>query len=1006
MKFQFEANLQYQRDAIDAVLGLFRGQEICRTQFTVTKSGAGGQNLFGFERDDIGVGNRLMLLPERMHENLRDVQLRNGLRQSENLESSDFTVEMETGTGKTYVYLRTIFELNRDFGFTKFIIVVPSVAIREGVATSLRVTAEHFRALYGGVTLESFTYDSSNLGQLRNFATSSRIQVMVVTVGAINKKDTNNIYGKGANEETGGARPIDLIRATQPILIVDEPQKVDGGLSGAGREALQAMNPLCTLRYSATHADKHHMVFRFDAVDAYRGRWVKQIEVAAATIEDAHNKPYVRLLGTSNKRGVISAQLDLDVATATGVTRRTKSVSDGDDLEQTTGRAVYANCRVGEIRAAKTASSVEIRVPGGQKFLNVGEAYGDVDALAVQRQMIRRTIKEHLDKELRLRPRGIKVLSLFFIDQVDKYRVFAADGVESKGIYAQIFEEEYERLARHPDYRTLFEGVDHRHVAADVHGGYFSIDRKKVGSKTVEVLRDSKEGAKTDDDTYRLIMRDKERLLSLETPLKFIFSHSALREGWDNPNVFQICTLRDVRTEVERRQTIGRGLRLCVDQSGQRVPGFDVNTLTVIANESYEEFAAKLQHEMEADTGIRFGFVEEHEFARIVVTHADGTTACLGLEDSKAIRNYLRAQGFVDDNGKVQDALRKALRDETLVVPEAFAAHIKPIRDILLRISGRLEVKDADKRQRVQARQANLHSEDFKALWARIRHKTSYRVQFDNAKLIEDCAHAIERAPAIPKARLQWRKAGIVIDKGGVDAKEREGSATVVLDETDIELPDILSVLQDATHLTRKSILEILLASERLDDFKRNPQAFIELASATINQCKRHALVDGIKYHRLGDSEYYAQELFESEELMAYMGSFVETTRSVYEQVVCDSDVERRFVDEIEKNEAIKVYAKLPRWFTVPTPLGDYNPDWAIVVKTDEGDRLYFVVETKGSLLIDALRKTEHGKIECAKAHFDALRVQESPPIYMPATQLEEVLDCARTIDGTRRNSR
>jgi len=989
MKLHFEPNLDYQLQAIEAVCDLFRGQEICRTEFTVTKSAVGGAFLPGME-SDLGVGNRLTLLDDELLANLQAVQLRNGLAPSTTLASGDFTIEMETGTGKTYVYLRTIFELNKRYGFTKFVIVVPSIAIKEGVYKTLKITEEHFKSLYAGVSFDFFIYDSAKLGQVRNFATSPQIQIMVVTVGAINKKDVNNLYKD--SEKTGGEKPIDLIKATRPIIIVDEPQSVDGGLAGRGKEALDTMNPLCTLRYSATHVDKHHMVYRLDAVDAYERRLVKQIEVASATVEDAHNKPYVRLLSVSNKRGVISAKVELDVETASGVRRREVTVQDGDNLEQTTGRAVYADCRVGEIRVARGDEFMELRVPGGEQYLRPGQAYGDVDALAMQREMIRRTIKEHLDKEKRLRPQGIKVLSLFFIDEVAKYRRYDADGNSVKGDYARIFEEEYRRLANHPDYRTLFEEVDLSRAAEEVHGGYFSIDKRKIGTKTVEILKDTKGDSKADDDTYNLIMKDKEKLLSFETPLKFIFSHSALREGWDNPNVFQICALRNIQTERERRQTIGRGLRLCVNQEGQRLRGFEVNTLTVVATESYEQFAENLQKEIEAETGIRFGIVEPHQFAAVTVVASDGSTTPLGIEQSHALWEHLKAQGYIDGKGKVQDALHVALKDGTINLPESVAAQAGQIGEILRKLAGRLDIKNADERRQVRPRQAILDSPEFTALWDRIKHKTTYRVQFDNKKLIESCIEALRDAPAIPKTRLQWRKADIAIGKAGVEATEREGAQTVVLEEADIELPDLLTVLQDQTQLTRRTLHRVLTGSGRLDDFKRNPQAFIELAGEAINRCKRLAIVDGIKYQRLGDEYYYAQELFEQEELTGYLKNMLDVTKSVYEQVVYESDTERHFADQLEKNDAIKVYAKLPGWFKVPTPLGAYNPDWAVLVEKDGAERLYLVVETKSGLFTDDLRGKEGAKIECGKAHFKALEVGESPARYVVARKVGELL--------------
>ena len=989
MKLHFEPDLDYQLQAIESVCDLFRGQEICRTEFTVTRDAADAQMRMGFAQNDLGVGNRLTLLDDELLKNLNDIQIRNGLAPAEALASGDFTVEMETGTGKTYVYLRTIFELNRRFGFTKFVIVVPSIAIKEGVYKSLQITEDHFKGLYAGVPCDYFLYDSGKLGQVRNFATSAQIQIMVVTVGAINKKDVNNLYKD--SEKTGGEKPIDLIKATRPIVIVDEPQSVDGGLKGAGKSALEAMNPLCTLRYSATHADKHHMVYRLDAVDAYERRLVKQIEVAAATVEDAHNKPYVRLVSVSNKRGSISAKVELGVQTATGVQRREVTVQDGDDLEQTTKRAVYADCRVGEIRVAKGDEFMELRVPGGEQYLRPGQAWGDVDALAVQREMIRRTIKEHLDKEMRLRPQGIKVLSLFFIDEVARYRQYDADGNSVKGDYARIFEEEYRRFANHPDYRTLFAEVDLSHAAEEVHDGYFSIDKKS--KHVVDTYEGNQGGREAAEQAYNLIMKEKEKLLAFETPLKFIFSHSALREGWDNPNVFQICTLRDIQSERERRQTIGRGLRLCVNQDGERLRGFEVNTLTVVATESYEQFAENLQKEIEEETGIRFGIVETHQFAAVTVTAEDGTTAPLGVKQSKALWDHLKEQGYIDAKGKVQDTLRAALKTGEVKLPESFAPQSGQITQILRKLAGRLEIKNADERRQVRPRQAVLQSPEFKALWDRIKHKTTYRVEFDNEKLVESCIKALRDAPALPKTRLQWRKADLAIGKAGVEATERGGAQTVVLDEADIELPDLLTQLQDRTQLTRRTLHRVVTASGRLDDFKRNPQAFIELAAEAINRRKRLAVVDGIKYQRLGEEQYYAQELFEQEELTGYLKNMLaDTTKCVYEQVVYDSGTEADFADGLEKNDAIKVYAKLPGWFKVPTPLGTYNPDWAVLVERGGSERLYLVVETKSSLFTDDLRDKEGAKIECGKAHFKALEVREAPARYVVARSVDDIL--------------
>jgi type III restriction enzyme len=732
------------------------------------------------------------------------------------------------------------------------------------------------------------------------------------------------------------------------------------------------------------------MVFRLDAVDAYERRLVKQIEVASAGIEGGHNKPYVRLVSVSNKRGVITAKVELDMQTPTGVRRQEVTVQDGDNLEQTTRRAVYENCRVAEIRVAKGKEFLELRVPGGEHFLKIGQAFGDLEPLAIQREMIRRTIKEHLDKELRLAHLGIKVLSLFFIDSVEKYRKYE-DGNAIKGDYALIFEEEYRRLAKHPDYRSLFKEVDVTSAAEDVHNGYFSIDKKICTPFETHELHKSASRETIETDTYSLIMKDKEKLLGFETPLKFIFSHSALKEGWDNPNVFQICVLREMGSERERRQTIGRGLRLCVNQKGERIRGFDVNTLTVIATEGYEQFAENLQKEIEADTGIRFGIVEEHQFAAISVKGADGERKSLGFDQSKALWTHLKQSGYLDARGKVQDSLKKALADEKLVLPTEFQEHAQQVKHILRKLAGKLEIKNADERKQVRTRQAVLHSEEFRTLWNRIKHKTTYRVQFDNDKLIETCISAIKKAPPITKTRLQWRKADLAIGRAGVEANETSASAPIVLEENDIELPDLLTDLQDKTQLTRKSIARILTESERLDDFKRNPQQFIELAAEAIQRAKRLAVVDGIKYQRLGDEEYYAQELFETEELTGYLKNMLTATKSVHEHVIYQQNTEAAFAQELEKNEAIKVYAKLPGWFKVPTPLGTYNPDWAVLVEKDGAERLFFVVETKSSLFDDDLRDRENAKIKCGKAHFKALETGPNPAKFIQATKLNNL---------------
>jgi len=1005
MKLHFEADLDYQHDAIEAVADLFRGQEIHRTEFTVTRRpladragqpaldlGAflGPQAELGLVESELGIGNRLSLLDDEIVANLNAIQMRNGLAPSSSLASGDFTVEMETGTGKTYVYLRTVFELNKRYGFTKFVVVVPSVAIKEGVYKTLQITEEHFKGLYSGQPFDYFIYDSSKLGQVRNFATSPNIQIMVVTVGAINKKEVNNLYKD--QEKTAGEKPIDLIRATNPILIVDEPQSVDGGLSGAGKDALDAMNPLCVLRYSATHIDKHHMVFRLDSVDAYERKLVKQIEVASMLVQDAHNKAYVRFISASNARGRITARVEIDVQDGRQVRRKEVTVEDGDDLQELTKRAVYAECRIGEIKAARAAQFLELKRPGGEEFLQPGQAVGDVDADGVKRQMIQRTILEHLTKELRLKPLGVKVLSLFFIDEVRHYRAYDANGNATKGKYALMFEEEYRRAIKRPEFTSLFKEVDLTTEAEDVHDGYFSIDKANHWSDTGESNQTGRDNA---ERAYSLIMRDKEKLLGFETKLKFIFSHSALKEGWDNPNVFQICALREMGTDRQRRQTIGRGLRLCVNQKGERLRGFEINTLTVIATESYEAFAENLQKEIEEETGIKFGVLEYHQFANIPVTQADGSIGRLGMAESQAIFDFLGAQGFVDKKGKVGDTLRAALKDGTLTLPPALAVHLPAVQQVLRKVAGKLDIKNADDRIPVLARQAVLDGVEFRALWDRIKHKTTYRVEFDNEKLIAECIKAIAEGPAVSRARVRIRKANISIGKGGVEAHEKDKDTTTILtvDEGDIVLPDVLTDLQDRTQLTRRSLVRILIKSGRLKDFKRNPQSFIEMAGEVINRAKRLALVDGVKYHRIGDESFYAQALFQQEELTGYLrNTLADSGKGIFDYVIYDSAVERDFAEQLQKNTAVKVYAKLPTWFEIRTPLGGYRPDWAVLVEEGGAERLYFVVETKSSLFLDDLRDQERAKIECGAAHFKALAIGPNPAKYIKARNIDDLM--------------
>ena len=981
MKFKFNSNLDYQTEATASIVDIFKGQEIGQSNFTVSPLQGSEAPLFeqaGIQLDSLGVGNRLRLLDEDIIKNVRVVQLRNGLAPTEKLTGMDFTVEMETGTGKTYVYLRSVFELNQKYGFTKFVIVVPSVAIKEGVYSQLKDTEEHFRGLYDNTRYDYFVYDSQKLGQVRNFATSEYIQIMVINIDAFRKSfDDPEKEGKAniihrPHDRMTGSKPIEFIQSTNPVVIIDEPQSVD--TTPKSQAAIRSLNPLCTLRYSATHVDKHNMMYKLDAVDAFEQKLVKQIEVASITIQDSHNKPFIRLVSVSNRQNRFTAKVEVDMRMRNGnVQRKTKTIKPGDDLEEVTKRDVYEGFIVDNIYCEK--GNEYISFTSRDEVIRLGDAIGGAADMEQKRLQIRKTIDRHLDKELQLRPQGIKVLSLFFIDKVANYRSYDEDGDQVGGPYAQMFEEEYKKAIKEPKYNILFEGLDHDTAAENVHDGYFAIDKKKVKGKTVEMYKESRgEGkAAADESAYQLIMKDKKRLLDLKTPLKFIFSHSALREGWDNPNVFQICTLNETASTIKKRQEIGRGLRIAVNQDGDRVFGFDVNTLTVMANEAYEEFAQKLQEEIEEDEGILFGVVERHQFARVVTDAEGDEIKYLGTEKSAELVEHLEEEGYIDGCGKIQDSLRVDLAKGELDLPDEFKPQEDQIERLLRKVAGKLNVRNAEKAKRVKLNKQVMLDERFKELWGRIKHKTTFRVSFNPEELIRKCARKIKRDLFVSEAKFVFRTGTLALDRAGVEAEDGT-ERTFTYDARDFAIPDIVTYLQNETQLTRRTIVEILRQSGKLSLFGRNPQKFMEQATAFIKDELQLLLVDGIKYQKIGDEEVWAQELFESEELMGYLDqNMLESAKSVYEHVVYDSDIEEQFARAFEKAEEVKVYAKLPGWFKIETPLGSYNPDWAVVTEMDGQDRLYFVVETKGSLLTGDLRAKEQAKIDCGREHFTAL---------------------------------
>lgn len=979
MKIKFEEDLAYQLEAINSITDIFSGQNSNKTLFTVERKS--GTLNFGTVENELGIGNGLLLFPEEILENLNNIQLRNGLPKTKTLKKDNynFSVEMETGTGKTYVYLRTIMELNKKYGFTKFIIVVPSIAIKEGVYKTLEITKEHFKSLYDNVPYDYFIYDSKKMDMIRNFAVNDTIQIMVITIDAFNK-DSNIINQE--RDQANGYRPIDYIRQCNPIVIIDEPQNME---TDTAKKAISQLNPLCTLRYSATHKDRYNPVFKLDSIDAYEKQLVKQIEVATVGVTRNANTEYIKLTNVKASKSGISAKLELDVKSGNSVKRKEVTIKLGDYLNEKTKRSIYDGYIVNEITYVEEDQSKSF-VDLGKVKLTLGQVNGGENPDVIKRLQIRKTIQEHFDKQKRLKNRGIKVLSLFFIDKVANYRTYDTEtGEVQKGKYALMFEEEYNKLLELPEYQEMGElSVPFHQRASLAHDGYFSADKKKSKSgKEYFEEKDTKGNTNADNDTFNKIMRDKEKLLSFDEPLSFIFSHSALKEGWDNPNVFQICTLNETTSEMKKRQEIGRGLRIAVNQKGERVRGFDVNILTVMANESYEQFVDSLQKEMEDDEKIKFGRIESCIFANIVEKIENGEERYLGHENSEKLHKFLIEKEYIDEEGNAKDKLKADLKDNRLIIPQEFE-YIRPAIEKKLKSSaGKLIIKNADNKKKITVNKEVLLNKNFSELWEKIKYKTTYKVKFDSNKLIEKCAKVMHDSLSIKDEKYIFTKKRLELTHGGIEEGFSTSEDSRIDFQVKYKLPDIITYLQNETNLTRKSIVEILVKSNTLEDFKKNPQLYLEEAINIIRRTMKSFIVDGIKYEKIGSGEFYSQDLFETEDLFGYLkdelnkeGDMVASTKSPYESLVLDSDIERNFALELEKNKNVKVYAKLPSWFKIPTPLGNYNPDWAVLIKTGEAndeEKLYFVVETKGSIFEEERREVENLKIKCGKKHFETV---------------------------------
>ncbi|ASK79125.1 type III restriction endonuclease subunit R [Paraphotobacterium marinum] len=1021
MKIHFNPNLNHQKDAVNSVIGIFKGQGTYQSNFSVTKT----SQLDLFKKNDgVGVGNEIKLLNEELYENTRKIQLINGLPQTKNqggkLSSRDFTIEMETGTGKTYVYLRSVFELNKHYGFTKFIVVVPSIAIKEGVYKTLQITEEHFKNEYKNVQYDYFVYDSSKREEVRNFATNDYIQIMVINIDAFSKSFSDPKKENKANlihrsdDRLNGMKPIEFIQQTNPIILIDEPQSVSSTQNR--RKAIESLNPLCTFSYSATLPKNHNLLYKLDSIDAYEQKLVKQIEVASINVKDNYNQAYIKLLSVNNKKSPITARIEIDAQTKTGKLQpnTTLNVKSGSDLfELSGGRSVYEGYIINEIYCEEDNEYIDFT--SRDEEIELGQSIGKVDDDIYKRLQISKTIEEHFEKELKfyklittnlnkvdhpkvLKKKGIKVLSLFFIDKVANYRSYSKCGKPVKGKYALWFEEEFIKLASKRRYQDIFPDLWYENregkliidklaieeLVSKVHNGYFAQDKKKDTSGNPQFV-DSKltkgEGGKTsaDESAYNLIMKDKEKLLSMEINLRFVFSHSALKEGWDNPNVFQICTLNETRSIIKKRQEIGRGLRLAVDQSGNRAPyGFEVNTLTVMVNESYEEFVSKLQEEIENEEGIKFGKIEKHQFANIIINDGE-PKLYLGAENSEEIYNHLVKVGYINEKGKAQELLKSHLSKNIVLLPKDMKKYSKNILPILERVSKKLNIKNHEERQTAKLRQVNgkqvLLGEDFKLLWNKIKYKTTYRVNFDVDKLVKECIKKITHEVHVSRAKFEYKKAKVAITEAELAIYDEE-SKIEYHNQFNFKLPDIVTYLVSYTNLTRKTIVNILIGiGDKIESFKNNPQIFIELASKVIKNQMKMSIVDGISYHKVGNNSFYAQELFDEVEVTGYLKNMVKANKSIYDYVLCDSMTEENFANDLEKSLNVKLYAKLPCWFKINTPLGSYNPDWAIIIDKNDGygEHLYFVVETKSSMFSEDLRATEQAKINCGIEHFKAL---------------------------------
>lgn len=974
MRFQFDPHQSYQASAIEAVTALFDGQpqnvDQLRTSLRhdVAPSGASDvldQGVLDIAEEVGAYGNNLVLDESTILENLQRVQDSNGLEVADALvDGLQFDIEMETGTGKTYVYLRTAFELAARYRFNKFIILVPSVAIREGVKTSISLMREHFRHLYPQINMDYSVYLGDRAEDVRDFATATSLQFLVMTIDSIRGDRKTRIIHQN-RDKLSGLKPLDYLRATRPIVIMDEPQNMESLLA---QSAVWDLHPLCTLRYSATHRTTRNVVYRLDPLDAHRMGLVKQIVVSDAVELGSAAKPYVKLLEV-RRDPTFKAKLELICKKKDGsYAKRPVVAKQGDDLERLSGgNASYENnWRISEISVVP--EQIELTNYG---ILAVGEEIGG-NQDAIFREMIRETIREHLRKETMVYAQGIKVLSLFFIDKVASYLGDGLNNLDANGPFATCFDDLYrEELAKH-QHAQQFLPAD----PVDVRSGYFAQMKSGKGKNAPITFKDSSGKTKADDDAYELIMRDKARLLDMHEPVRFIFSHSALREGWDNPNVFQICTLRDMASETERRQTIGRGLRLPVNQKGERIKDPGIAQLTVVANESFNAFAAALQNEYKK-AGVAIGYVRKTEFAALPVLK-DGKETHLGTLGSEEIWNSLHSRGYINAGGEVLGTWVPEQLGFTVGLPTHYAAYEDQVIDIVEGCKVDSVIKPKRKRVVRTLNKQVYATKEFEEFWEAITARTTYRVQLDRTDLLNACVNRIKSAPRIDPIRIQVTRTGLEITRGGPRGNVF-GSRDQQLTES-YPLPDIISQLQDATSLTRKTIIDILIGSGRLAEFLGNPHDFINMASSCIESELAQVVVEGIQYEPVGGSIYELRELQadgleEKDRFIDQLYAVTNKEKTDFDYVVLDSAVERHFAHYLDTREDIKLFMKLPDKFRIPTPVGEYNPDWAIIKVEDGIEHLYLVRETKSSQDPTKRRPTENAKINAAIKHFEAIGV-------------------------------